>query len=43
MAQFLQKLRTQVKVGVVGGSDLKKIIEQLGEDGNIIPISVHIF
>lgn len=43
MAQFLQKLRTRVKVGVVGGSDLKKIKEQLGEDGNIIPISIHIF
>uniref|UniRef100_A0A674PLY2 Phosphomannomutase n=1 Tax=Takifugu rubripes TaxID=31033 RepID=A0A674PLY2_TAKRU len=32
MAQFLQKLRTRVQVGVVGGSDLKKIKEQLGED-----------
>lgn len=43
MAQFLQQLRTRVKVGVVGGSDLKKIKEQLGEDGKIIPISVFIF
>ncbi|XP_060904864.1 phosphomannomutase 2 [Labrus mixtus] len=32
MDQFLQKLRTRVRVGVVGGSDLSKIKEQLGED-----------
>lgn len=37
MSEFLQQLKTRVKVGVVGGSDLKKIKEQLGEDGNIIP------
>lgn len=43
MAQFLQQLRTRVKVGVVGGSDLKKIKEQLGEDGKTIPISVIFF
>lgn len=33
MAEFLQKLRTRVRVGVVGGSDLSKIKEQLGDDG----------
>lgn len=33
MAAFLQRLRQKVKVGVVGGSDLEKIQEQLGEDG----------
>lgn len=33
MAEFLQKLRTLVRVGVVGGSDLSKIKEQLGDDG----------
>uniref|UniRef100_A0A3Q4I6G0 Phosphomannomutase n=1 Tax=Neolamprologus brichardi TaxID=32507 RepID=A0A3Q4I6G0_NEOBR len=32
MAEFLQKLRTRVRVGVVGGSDLSKIKEQLGDD-----------
>lgn len=32
MSEFLQKLRSRVKVGVVGGSDLCKIKEQLGED-----------
>ncbi|XP_013855515.1 phosphomannomutase 2 [Austrofundulus limnaeus] len=32
MKAFLQKLRTRVRVGVVGGSDLLKIQEQLGED-----------
>ncbi|XP_005753219.1 phosphomannomutase 2 isoform X1 [Pundamilia nyererei] len=32
MAEFLQKLRTLVRVGVVGGSDLSKIKEQLGDD-----------
>lgn len=33
MAEFLENLRTQVRVGVVGGSDLSKIKEQLGDDG----------
>ncbi|XP_066054628.1 phosphomannomutase 2 [Chamaea fasciata] len=32
MAAFVQRLRQKVKVGVVGGSDLAKIREQLGED-----------
>ncbi|XP_039661553.1 phosphomannomutase 2 isoform X2 [Perca fluviatilis] len=32
IAEFLQKLRTKVRVGVVGGSDLSKIKEQLGDD-----------
>ncbi|NXT52062.1 PMM2 Phosphomannomutase, partial [Pluvianellus socialis] len=32
MAAFLQELRRKVKVGVVGGSDLEKIKEQLGDD-----------
>lgn len=32
MAEFLQKLRSRVRVGVVGGSDLVKIKEQLGND-----------
>ncbi|XP_031695442.1 phosphomannomutase 2 isoform X4 [Anarrhichthys ocellatus] len=32
MAEFLEKLRTRVGVGVVGGSDLCKIKEQLGND-----------
>lgn len=33
MKAFLEKLRTRVRVGVVGGSDLSKIKEQLGDDG----------
>ncbi|XP_072315660.1 phosphomannomutase 2, partial [Eucyclogobius newberryi] len=32
MSEFLQKLKAKVRVGVVGGSDLGKIKEQLGED-----------
>lgn len=31
VAAFLQKLRTRVQIGVVGGSDYSKIAEQLGE------------
>lgn len=33
MKEFLEKLSTRVRVGVVGGSDLSKIKEQLGDDG----------
>jgi len=32
MAEFLQQLKTKVKVGLVGGSDLVKIAEQMGGD-----------
>ena len=32
MVSFLEKLREKGSVGVVGGSDLKKIVEQLGGD-----------
>ncbi|RVE76781.1 hypothetical protein OJAV_G00012000 [Oryzias javanicus] len=32
MADFLHRLKTRVRVGVVGGSDLSKIKEQLGAD-----------
>uniref|UniRef100_A0A671MN20 Phosphomannomutase n=2 Tax=Sinocyclocheilus anshuiensis TaxID=1608454 RepID=A0A671MN20_9TELE len=32
MHQFLSELRRRVRVGVVGGSDLDKIKEQLGDD-----------
>lgn len=32
MSEFLEKLRARVRVGVVGGSDLVKIKEQLGDD-----------
>ncbi|PNH11350.1 Phosphomannomutase [Tetrabaena socialis] len=31
MLEFMQELRKKVKVGIVGGSDLHKIAEQLGE------------
>lgn len=33
MQEFLKKLKQRVRVGVVGGSDLDKIKEQLGDDG----------
>ncbi|XP_056136154.1 phosphomannomutase 2 [Lampris incognitus] len=32
MDEFLEKLRSRVRVGVVGGSDLPKVKEQLGEE-----------
>lgn len=32
MSEFLQKLKNRIRVGVVGGSDLCKIKEQLGDD-----------
>ncbi|XP_061628092.1 phosphomannomutase 2 isoform X1 [Phyllopteryx taeniolatus] len=32
MAMFIEKLKTRVRIGVVGGSDLCKIKEQLGDD-----------
>ncbi|KAM9818748.1 phosphomannomutase 2 isoform 3-T3 [Syngnathus typhle] len=32
IAAFIEKLKTRVRVGVVGGSDLSKIKEQLGND-----------
>lgn len=32
MTEFLEKLRARFRVGVVGGSDLNKIREQLGDD-----------
>ena len=30
MEEFMQKLKENVTVGIVGGSDYKKITEQLG-------------
>ena len=33
MAAFMQTIREKVVIGLVGGSDLKKITEQMGEDG----------
>ena len=38
MEEFLQKLRKKVNVGLVGGSDLVKILEQLGGEHSIINI-----
>ena len=35
MRKFLDNLKTRVRVGVVGGSDLRKIKEQLGDDGEM--------
>ena len=31
MEQFMQKLKSKVTVGIVGGSDYSKITEQLGK------------
>uniref|UniRef100_A0A674KGZ2 Phosphomannomutase n=1 Tax=Terrapene triunguis TaxID=2587831 RepID=A0A674KGZ2_9SAUR len=36
MADFLQKLRKKVRVGVVGGSDFDKVQEQLGDDEKFV-------
>jgi hypothetical protein len=33
MVEYVQELKKKVLVGIVGGSDLKKIQEQLGGDG----------
>ena len=33
MVEFIAKLRERITVGVVGGSDLPKQMEQLGESG----------
>uniref|UniRef100_A0A1A8PJ38 Phosphomannomutase n=2 Tax=Nothobranchius TaxID=28779 RepID=A0A1A8PJ38_9TELE len=41
MKALLEKLRTRVRVGVVGGSDLSKIQEQLGDD--VIQIVDYVF
>ncbi|XP_057342319.1 phosphomannomutase 1 isoform X1 [Manis pentadactyla] len=35
VAAFLQKLRSRVQIGVVGGSDYSKIAEQLGEGDEV--------
>ena len=33
MIDTLKKLRSKVKIGIVGGSDMSKQIEQLGKTG----------
>ena len=41
MEELLQKLKTKCRVGLVGGSDLNKINEQMcatGEHGNFIDL-----
>lgn len=37
---FLARLRDVAVIGIVGGSDLVKIKEQLGEDGALVACSV---
>ena len=39
MTTFLKELRDKTYIGVVGGSDLSKIKEQLGEDGQLPAIA----
>lgn len=36
MEEFMERLRQKVTVGLVGGSDLVKILEQLGGNEGII-------
>ena len=38
MKQFLQRLKEKVDVGIVGGSDLSKQQEQLGDNSDIDPL-----
>lgn len=35
MLEFMEKLKQKVTVGIVGGSDLVKILEQLGGNDGI--------
>ena len=41
MKAFLAETRKRVKIGVVGGSDLNKIKEQLGEDSCVSAFGWH--
>ncbi len=42
MVEFMDKLKKKVTVGLVGGSDLPKILEQLdGETGNTFLYNYH--
>ncbi|KAF6121102.1 phosphomannomutase 1 [Phyllostomus discolor] len=43
VAAFLQKLRSRVQIGVVGGSDYSKIAEQLGEGDEVIEKFDYVF
>lgn len=41
MHQFLKELRNKVAIGIVGGSDLSKITQQMGKEGtNNININI---
>uniref|UniRef100_G1SS14 Phosphomannomutase n=2 Tax=Leporidae TaxID=9979 RepID=G1SS14_RABIT len=43
VAAFLQKLRSRVQIGVVGGSDYSKIAEQLGDGDEVIQKFDYVF
>ncbi|XP_070109817.1 phosphomannomutase 1 isoform X4 [Equus przewalskii] len=43
VAAFLQKLRSRVQIGVVGGSDYSKIAEQLGDGDEVIENFDYVF
>ncbi|EDL04542.1 phosphomannomutase 1, isoform CRA_a [Mus musculus] len=43
VSAFLQKLRSRVQIGVVGGSDYSKIAEQLGEGDEVIEKFDYVF
>ena len=38
MEDFIEKLKKKVTVGLVGGSDLAKILEQLGGDDKLTKV-----
>lgn len=42
MKEFLKRLKEKVDVGIVGGSDLSKQQEQLGDNSEIASFSSHI-
>lgn len=43
VSAFLQKLRSRVQIGVVGGSDYSKIAEQLGDGDEVIEKFDYVF
>jgi len=41
MEEFIEKLKKKVTVGLVGGSDLAKILEQLGGDDKLTKVYIY--
>ena len=40
MEDFIDRLKMKVTVGLVGGSDLAKILEQLGGDDKLTKVNI---